>query len=141
MSQAHFDATSYQQSLISFIRQADEATTVGMIAYEKTGDATLVSPERLPRLGFLYESKGMSAFRQWLKDKHETNLSEAREHFKNAFACWNSLFFFLREKTKSDIHDKWTNIIYSGMQNECLRPELGLAFRVAVTGLMGEKTA
>jgi hypothetical protein len=54
MSQARLNATSYQHSLTPLIRQTDEATTVGMTAYEKTGDATLPAPEKLSHLGFLY---------------------------------------------------------------------------------------
>ncbi len=141
MSQAHFDVTSYEHGIAAYIRYADEAATIRMIAYEDAGDTSLATPERLPRLGFLYESQGVAAFRRWLKDKNEANQAEIRQYFQNAFACWNTLFSIFRETSENLASPKWANLLHSGAQDDLLLPELALAFRIAITGLMGEKVS
>lgn len=143
MSDERLDTTLRELGVPDYIENAREASLARLIASAPTEATEQPNPEKLPRYGFLYESQGVAAYHQWASGE-STDLVDSRNHFFNSFACWRAIVTLPNghfEHSANSISPKGLQIVKSELSDELLSPELTLALRIAVSGLVAERTA
>jgi len=144
LSDSRLQLTLKEFQIPAFVQRADNATLARMIASSQTDDTSQPTPEKLPRYGLLYEKQGMKAFNRWISKKEPATRDAICENFQKAYVCWRTL-----ASLPNDVHTSADNSVSSlglqlvevELQDELLSPELLLAFRLSIAGLLGERTA
>ena len=139
MNNPRLDTALRELGVPDYVDRAGQAALARMIASEQTGDTEQPNPERLPRIGFLYESQGIAAYQRWVVNQGEDELREAREYFLKSFTCWRALILLPEGNSsslRSDISQVGVQLIHSELHGEPLPPELTLAFRLGLSGLL-----
>lgn len=143
MSDPRLTLALRELGLAEFVTQADQAALARQIASRLTPDIAQAQPERLPRLAFLFETQGLIAFENRLGED-ETAQPAVRGKFGQAFACWRSLIS-LPESPDGRPPERASVIglhhFHTQLPDDPMPRDLGLAFRVAVTGLLAERSA
>jgi len=145
MSDSPLEATFSELDLSNYIALADEKSLVREIAYELSQDIQQPTPERLPRLGFIYESQGITTLQKWVTKQDDNGEKEFREYFRNAFSCWRSIISVYetseKDLDKDAISKYGLHLIESELRGEPIRADLILSFRLAISGLLGNHVA
>lgn len=129
-----------------YIEQVEQSFLTGMVASMGDEILTQTAPQRLPRLGFVYEVQGLSEFKRWAAARQsEDEIRNAFSiAFSAAFTCWRALTMLPNEKgvpIKSTVSPIGLDVLASELAGEPLTPELTLAFRLAASGLLSGRTA
>jgi hypothetical protein len=145
MNAPPLDTTLRELGVIEYIERADQAALARVIASAPTKDTDQPVPERLPRLGFLYETKGISAYQRWVTRRGEEELRDVHQNFLKAFASWRALISLpngaYTDFSNGHISAAGIDLIRSELPDEPIPTELALAFHLAVTGLLGNRVA
>lgn len=112
-------------------------------------------PQRLCRLGFVYELEGIKEYIKWLNEgsirvQQPISIQEAKYNtqtyaervgptFGLAFGCWRALVNIDGEKSK--INEVNLDIIRDDIANEEISLEHSLALHLAVCGILSQRTA
>jgi superfamily II DNA/RNA helicase len=139
------DVPSSKKTREEFIQSVDDATIVRMVTSDVSVDAAIPAAEKLPRLAYLFESQGVRAYRRSLKEqmqKKEDLLQEMRSSFHSAFACWVALFSLVSHTQSSvnGISAEHIRETIPAFHNEKVSPDLFLALRIGLNGLLAERT-
>ena len=108
-------------------------------------------PDRLPRYGFLYETRALEAFTRSVTRKSDEDAQRARTLFLAAFHCWRALAT-LDETPSSTASGSGSrpglplpalarSVVVEELAGDRLEPTLTIALRLAVSGLIAEHTA
>lgn len=128
-----------------YIRQVEQSFLASMVAPTSNDNLSQPTPHRLPRLGFVYEVQGIAEFKRWVSKPTESVVRNAFiTAFSSAFSCWRALTSLPSEEASlkgNGISTTGLQIVADELIDEPLKPELTLAFRLAVAGLLGERTA
>jgi replicative superfamily II helicase len=145
MANQDLDATLREYAIPTYVERATDAALGRGIAAVSSPDLEQPHPERLPRLGFLFESQGLAAYQKWVSSSDLDELQRARSDFSSAFACWRALAalgigavgFGSADQKGSSIDE----IIHSELSGDPLPTKLNLAFRLAVSSVMSQCSA
>lgn len=146
MSSLYQNNPSTRNDIDEFINNIDFTSIVRQISYENNSNAHLKNPERLPRLAYLFEGRGLGTYKRSQKEKIERKedvLKEMRYHFKRALSCWTALLY-QSSVTRSSAKDLFTEPLRDlvpEIANEGLSPTIFLAFRIGFNGLLSDRTA
>ncbi len=116
-----------------FIRAAEELSLIREIT-QRPSDYDQENVYKLPRLGFLFETEAIRTFRNSKTESH------VKKNFQFAYGCWRSLMNIPSNQADS-ISSKGVELLGSELTGEPLPPYVILAFRVAVTGLLSDKSS
>jgi len=118
-----------------FVRQAEEEALIRDIA--RGSQVSALEPlERLPRLGFLFERHALNEF---ALDKSKKTV---KDHFLLAFSAWRSMLNLpSSQNNHSDISENALELIEKELSGEPLPAGIILAFRIAVSGLMSDRSS
>ncbi len=117
---------------------ASLARTIGTLFSPGTEQ---LKPERLPRLAFVYETQGLRAYERWVTQRDQADEDVARQAYDKAFVCWQALLTLPAFGPDGSISAAGLDVIRHELLEEPLDPELTLAFRIAVAGLVAQRTA
>lgn len=139
MTPSLLQSTFAELGVPDYIARANEGTLARTIASTATVDTAQPKPERLPRFGFVYENEGVLDFQRWVASQDVNDLASARANFQLAFICWRAL----------DSLDSFSGsqplvgmeLVESELGGEPVSGQLRLAFRLAATGLVAQRTA
>jgi replicative superfamily II helicase len=126
--------------------------TVGRILSEvRTPEITEDEPTRLPRLAFLFEAEGIRLYREWSGTRDETKRGASRQAFEQAYRCWAALLDLTADPLPSSVpggergrrgpSKAGVSILAREVPESTIRPELNLAFRLAVSAVLAERPA
>jgi hypothetical protein len=146
MSDPRLDAVLKQYGIPQYVDDAGEAALARSIASGETDATDQPNSVRLPRLAFVYESQGIATFQRSVANPEEEALyKEMRGYFSKAFDCWRAMLSLpqalLFSPTSGTISDTGLALVQSELAGEPLRPELTLAFRLSVSGLLSQRSA
>jgi len=127
------------------IQQVIEATIVATLASEPTSASMPTQPERLPRLGFLYEIQGLGAYRKWTARKSASDRVSAQEAFGMASACWRGLLSLSGEEDIKELQRivsaEGKRLMAIEMPEALISPELALALHLGVASIASGRSA
>ena len=146
MSSLYQNAPSTRNDIDEFINDIDFTSIVRLISYENNNEVHLENPEKLPRLAYLFESRGLGAYKRSQKEKierRENVLTEMRLHFKRALSCWRALLYqsSVTQSSARTVFTKPLQDLIPEIANEGLSPTIFLAFRIGFNGLLSTRTA
>ncbi len=114
------------------------------------------NPQRLLRLAYIYESEGLKKYPEWMatgSQKFQPSGSQDQSNhrpliyktdiaplFEKAFCCWRALLN-LEGSTQGTVSSKVTTIIEDEFSWQRLPPLHFLAFHLAATGVLAQRTA
>lgn len=128
-----------------YVKQSGESTLLRMISPALTSETSQKDPEKLPRIGFVYECQGIAEYQNWITNRSEENLQKVREIFLNAFDCWRAITSLpsdlLVMQYRNTISHIGTYLLQDEFVGEPITAELTLAFHLGVSGLLAGKTA
>jgi hypothetical protein len=120
--------------VLGFIRNAEELSLIRDIT-QHPFDYGQEQVYKLPRYGFLFETEALHFFRN---NKTEPRV---KENFQFAYSCWRSLINLPSEKAGLKVSDTGINVLHEELVGEPLPPYIILAFRIAITGLLSDKSS
>jgi len=128
-----------------YINEARSYSLVRTLASRITENIEQENVERLPRLGFLYETQATALYAKYvLTQEPSDDLEAARQLFTRAYECWEALTTLPGESIISDpniVSPLGLQYISSELTGEAMSAELCLAFHIAATGMMGGMVA
>lgn len=138
-----------------FINLASEKFLARPISSELSDAIKQERPERLLRLGYVYEREGVQGYLQWIRygsirirqsangQEVENKIPIFTEHiapiFGRAFFCWRALLNLDGES--STINEKALELINEELASEQLPPSHSLALHLSVSGVLALRTA
>lgn len=144
MNNSILQTTLKELNIPAFIQRADSATLARMIASRQTEDTFQPTPEKLPRYGFIFEKQGIRLFKHLIAKQENISKEDIYECFQPAYICWRTLAL-LPDESQQSINGRISSVgvhfIELELQDELLPPELALAFRLSVAGLLGGRIA
>lgn len=94
------------------------------------------NPNRIPRLGFLYETQALAKFKRLKTDPAVT------DYFQSAYHCWRSVINLPSpDYSKTAVSLSGLELLEDELANEPLPAYILLAFRIAISGLLADKTS
>jgi hypothetical protein len=91
MMRSQLDDALADLNIGEYVDRAEQSTLLRRLAERETDDSDQPNPERLPRLGFLYESQGLANYQRGTSRHDDSDLAQSRAEFASAFACWRAL--------------------------------------------------
>jgi hypothetical protein len=147
----------------AFVEDARHATLAREIAAFAAEDTRQLAPERLPRYGFLYETRGLEAYTRAVSRRSDDDPRRARTCFAASFHCWRALATLADDMSPADAAARppdgpearagsgrmgagaFSRVaresVASDLGREGLSAHLAVAVRLAVSGLIAERTA
>ncbi|MBG9941012.1 DEAD/DEAH box helicase [Brevibacillus formosus] len=117
-----------------FIQDAEELSLIREIT-QRPADYEQENVNKLPRLGYLFETQGIQRFRD------SKTGSQIKTNFQFAYSCWRSLMNIPSDHQDMGVSTSGIEILKSELVGEPLPPYVILAFRVAITGLLSDKSS
>ncbi len=136
--------TLQELGIPAFIKRAENATLARMIASQQTEDTDQPTPEKLPRYGLVYEKQGIQLFKRFITKQEGVNRENIYECFRAAYICWRTLALLPNEPQQGingHISTLGVHFVEVEFHDDPLSPELTLAFRLSVAGLLGGRIA
>lgn len=124
----------HDSGIPEFIQAAEELALIRDIA-EYPEDYNQKNMHRLPRLGFVFETMALDRFRESKTDP------AIKEYFQNAYSCWRSLLNIPSADSFVGVSLTAIEMLNSELSGEPLDIYILLAFRIAVTGLLSDKSS
>jgi superfamily II DNA/RNA helicase len=126
--------------------------TVGRtLSEEETPDIAEQDPSRLPRLGFLFETQGLKNYGEWAHSHEDALKSGVTNAFEQSYRCWAALLDLTWDPLSTAIGGGnrgrrgasvyGIELLESEIPESVLRPEMNLAFRLAVSAIIAERPA
>lgn len=146
MSDPRLEEILEQYGIPKYVDDAGEAALARNMASDQTDATDQPDSVRLPRLGFLYESQGIAAFqREVASPEDEEAAAEVRSSFGKAFDCWRAIVSLpadlLTLPPSGAVSEAGLTLIRSELPGDILPADLTLAFRLAVSGLLSQRSA
>jgi hypothetical protein len=118
-----------------FIRLAQELSLIRDIT-QFPSDYMQENVQRIPRLGFLFETQALEKFRESRMDL------TVKENFWHAFSCWRSIINLPSTDCQEDyISSNALHLLENELVGEPFPAYINLAFRLAVTGLLSDRSS
>lgn len=126
-----------------FVESARHAALIRSISRSPGTSGSQVRAYRLPRLAFLYETRGLVKFNEANRRRAQGDGSAYRDDFQNAFDCWRALVGLSEPEPGPvrPVSSAALSLTTSELGAGVLPNELRLAFHLAVTGLLAERAA
>ena len=144
MNNSILQTTLQELGIPAFIKRAENATLARMIASQQTEDTDQPTPEKLPRYGLVYEKQGIQLFKRFIAKQEGVNRENIYECFRAAYICWRTLALLPNEPQQGingHISTNGVHFVEVEFHDDPLSPELTLAFRLSVAGLLGGRIA
>lgn len=130
----------------SFIKTARSSSLARGVASRLTINIRQDSPNRLPRLAYLYECEGLKAYAEAVETRMtEKELRPARSAFENASECWEAMLSLPVDSeipsAQNGISSAALDLIRKEVADDPLVGQLFLAFHVAAAGLLSRAPA
>lgn len=124
------------------IRAQDEGSMLRQIGEPNLLEVTSDETVKLLRYAFLYEDQGIRAYRRWTASRSAESQYDYRRFFEEAFSCWRSVAAHCFGRDGSAAMPAGQRQVFEReMGVSMLSLESGVAFRLAVTGVMSENAA
>src|SRR5712692_1294789 len=136
--------TLQELGIHAFIKRADNATLARMIASQQTEDTDQPTPEKLPRYGLVYEKQGIGLFKRFIAKQEGISREDIYACFQAAYICWRTLALLPDEPQQASnghISTIGVRFVEVEFHDDPVPPELALAFRLSVAGLLGGRIA
>jgi hypothetical protein len=144
MSEQHFDIPLDEMGVPQFVDSARHASLVRSISRSPGSSGLQARAHRLPRLAFLYETRGLLRFRESERKRPQADGAAYTADFQKAFDCWRALVTLPEEEiaqTPAQVSEAGLAMLKFELGTSVLPDELYLSFHLAVTGLLAQSAA
>ncbi len=144
MKNSILQTTLEELNIHAFIQRANDATLARMIASIQTEDTDQPTPAKLPRFALAYEKQGIKIYKQFIVRQADVSRADIESCFGSAYTCWRTLALLPDEPLQAvngHLSTQGIHFVEAEFHEELLSPALVLAFRLAVSGLLGGRIA
>lgn len=146
MTASYLDTALRELRVESFIQTARSTSLARAVASRLTDGIRQESPNRLPRLAYVYECQGLEVYTEAIETRRTgEEVQPARLAFENASECWEAMLSLPIDKetlsSQKSISSTGLDIVQEEINDDPLTGQLFLAFHVAASGLLSRAPA
>lgn len=142
MSQGPTNLSLEQLGVPEFVDAARHASLVRSISSSPGTCGSQDKPHRLPRLAFVYETRGLASYHEFVRRRTAQDGKAYREAFRRAFDCWCALVSLPSEGVSpSVVSGDGQKLLNAELGHSALPENLRCAFHLAASGLLADRTA